>query len=71
MRSLPPTRQATRVDNATLFRIGFCLSKAQVPYAGGGKGRPRPLHPRPGTSSLGTPIRCIRYAERLARMLTG
>jgi len=27
--------------------------------AAGGKGRPRPLHPRPGALPLGTPIRCV------------
>jgi len=29
----------------------------QQPYAGGGKGRPRLLHPRPRALPLGTPIR--------------
>jgi len=28
----------------------------QVPYAGGGKGRPRPLHPRRGPASHRTRI---------------
>jgi hypothetical protein len=26
-----------------------------LPYAGGGKGLPGPLHPRPGALPLGTP----------------
>jgi hypothetical protein len=30
----------------------------QMPYAGGGREHPRSLHPRPGASPLGTPIRC-------------
>jgi len=29
-----------------------------VVYAAGGKGRPRPLRPRPGALPLGTPIWC-------------
>jgi len=28
----------------------------QLPYAGGGRGGPPPLHPRPGALPLGTPI---------------
>src|SRR4051812_1732609 len=42
-----------------------------VPYAGGGKGRPRPLHHRPRALPLGTPIRCIRIAECQVHMPTG
>src|SRR5947207_1204069 len=28
----------------------------QLPYAGGGKGRPRPLYPRPGAFAPGNPL---------------
>jgi len=31
----------------------------QAPCAGGGRGRPRPLHSRPGAAPLGTPIWCL------------
>jgi len=41
----------------------FGVFKTLLPYAGGGKGRPRPLHPRPRASPLGTPIRCDRVGS--------
>src|SRR6266508_6346610 len=39
-------------------RLQRLACEVQLPCAGGGKGRPRPLHPRPGALPLGTPIRC-------------
>src|SRR4051794_36004018 len=51
------------------------LFEKQVPYAGGGKGRPRPLHPRPGTPrgypAPWNPNLMLIYAKRLARMPMG
>jgi len=34
------------------------LGRCKFAYAAGGRGRPCPLHSRPGAPPLGTPIRC-------------
>jgi len=48
-----PTRAAARGRPRQSQYVG------SLPCAGGGKGPPGPLHPRPGTASLGSLIRCI------------
>src|SRR6266576_205959 len=43
----------------------------QAPCAGGGKGRPRPLHPRPGACAPWNPDLMHSRAKRLVRMPLG
>ena len=66
-----PARRARGSAPTRLRQARLWAGSTLVACAAGGKGRPRPLHPRPGASPLGTPIRCSRMPKRLARMPTG
>ena len=63
-----PPRRAAGGDRAPGHPDSIPMQYAS---AAGGRGRPRPLHPRPRAPPLGTPIRCDCRWEGQARMPMG